>query len=160
MVHVFLGSCELQVADNGAEPFVSLTTECQPEVWKCRDIVPLVGDLTFIYAGHEFERCDGIFTGFSIEIRKLNNLSLHCDVSVGLDLSGQICSVIVSLNRWWNVLNILLVETWASSNWVAIAIVRHCVFEERVFVEILLEVVERERMKVFMVEFESLFVSL
>jgi hypothetical protein len=34
------------------------------------------------------------------------------------------------------------------------------VFEERVFVEILLEVVERERMKVFMVEFESLFVSL
>jgi hypothetical protein len=148
------------MADDGAEQFVGLTTECQLEVLKCRDVIPLIGDLTFINAGHEFEHCDGIFTGFSIEIWNFNELSPHHDASVGLDLSGQICRVIVSLNRWLDVLNVLLVETWTSSNWVAVAIVCHYVFEECVFVEILLEVLECEQMKVFVVEIESLFVSL
>jgi hypothetical protein len=79
------------------------------------------------------------------------------NIVVGLNLSRKLSSAILSLHSLLLLLHILLVEAWASRDWVVavVAVVCHCVFEE-----ILFEVVEREQMKVFVIEFESLFVSL
>ncbi len=68
-VHGFLCRRELHVADNGAELFVRLTSKCEPEVQECHDVVPFVGDLALIDPGHKFERSNGVFSRFPIEIR-------------------------------------------------------------------------------------------
>ena len=94
--------------------------ECQLEVQKRSDVLPLFGDLTLINAGHKFECCDCVFTGFSVEIQKFDDFSLHCNFGVGLDLPGQIRSVIIALIGWLNILDVLFVETGASSDLVAI----------------------------------------
>ena len=143
--------------DDHAEPFVGLTTERQLELWKRHDVIPLIGDLTLVNEGHQFEWRNGVFARFPIEIWKLDDLSFHRDVGVGLNLSRNLSSTIVSLHSGLLLLHILLVEAWTSSDRVVavVAIVCHCVFEE-----ILFEVVERERVNVFVVEFESLFISL
>jgi hypothetical protein len=49
---------------------------------------------------------------------EVDDLCFHGDVGVGLNLPCQISSVIVALDRWLNVLDILLVEARASSDWV------------------------------------------
>ncbi len=96
--------------DHVAEPFIRLTTECEPEVGKCGDVIPLIGDLTFIDTGHELKSRNGVFGRISIKFRKFNDLRVHGDVGVGLNLPCQICSIIVSLDRWLNVLDVFLVE--------------------------------------------------
>jgi len=98
------------MADDRAQPFVSLTAKSEPEVRERRDVVPFVGDLTFVDASHELEGRDGVLCRVPIEVRKLDDLRFHGDVGVGLNLSGQICSVIVALDRWLDGLNLLLVE--------------------------------------------------
>jgi hypothetical protein len=72
-----------------------------------------------------------------------NNLSFHGDIGVGLNLPCKLSSVIITQNDWLILTNILLVEARASSNWIWWG-GRHCVFEE-----ILFELVEHERVKVF-----------
>ncbi len=64
-----LCSCKLHVPDNGAEPFVRLASKHETEVKERHDVVPFVGDLAFIDACHKFERCNGVFSWLSIEIR-------------------------------------------------------------------------------------------
>jgi hypothetical protein len=100
----------MEVPDHGAEPFICLTTECLPEVGKCCDVIPLVGDLTFIDTGHELQSHNGVLGRISIEFRKFNDLRLHGDIGVGLNLPCRICSIIVPLDWWLNVLKVLLVE--------------------------------------------------
>ncbi len=97
--------------DHGAEPFIHLAAECEPEVGEHRDVIPLVGDLAFVDSSHELKRRNGVFGRISVEVWKFDDLRLHGDVGVGLNLPCQICSVIVSLDRWLNVLDVLLVET-------------------------------------------------
>ncbi len=104
--------------DHRAEPFVCLAAESEPEVREHRDVVPFVGDLAFVNAGHEFESSDGVLGQVSIEVWEFDDLRFHGDVGVGLNLPGQICRVIVALNRWLDVPDVILVETGASSNWV------------------------------------------
>ncbi len=70
----------------------------QPEVRECRDVVPFVGDLAFIDPGHNFERSNGVFSWLSVEIRSFNDLCLHGNIRVGLNLTGQLCSIIVPLD--------------------------------------------------------------
>jgi hypothetical protein len=144
------------VLDNGGEPFVSLTTECQLEVGKSWDVIPFVGDLTIVDASHEFESHDCIFGQIAVEIQQLNDLSFHGDVGIGLNLPCKLSSVIVTLNDWLVLTHILLVETRAYSNRIWWGD-RHHVFEE-----ILVEVVERELVNAFVCfRFgKSLFVSL
>ena len=113
------------LAEDGG-PFVSLTAKSEPEVRERRDVVPFVGDLTFVDASHELKGRDGVLCRVPIEVRKLDDLRFHGDVGVGLNLSGQICSVIVALDCWLDGLNLLLVEPGASSNWVALLIHNLC----------------------------------
>ncbi len=114
----FLCRCQLKMPDHGAEPFICLAAECEPEVGERRDVIPLVGDLAFVDSSHEFKRHNGVFGWISVEIWKFDNLRLHGDVGVGLNLPRQISRVIVALDRWLNVLDVLLVEARASSDWV------------------------------------------
>ncbi len=86
------------MADDGTEPFVGLNTESQLGVRKCCDVVPLIGDLAFVNASHEFECRNCVFTGFTVEIRKFDDLSFHGDIGVGLNLPCELSSTIVSLN--------------------------------------------------------------
>jgi hypothetical protein len=96
-----------------------------------------------------------VLTRFSIEIGQFDNFSLHGYISVGLNLPCELSSVIVTLNGLLLLWNVLLVEARAYSHWVAVAVVLcHGVFEE-----ILLEVVEHERVKVWS-SFLNLKVSL
>ena len=138
------------MADDRAQPFVSLTAKSEPEVRERRDVVPFVGDLTFVDASHEFEGRDGVFCRIPKEIRKLDDLRFHGDIGVGLNLSGQICSVIVALDCWLDGLNLLLVEN--------LLLVHDVCLKFYPF----WSVVERERMKVLVWSFcrKSLFVSL
>jgi hypothetical protein len=108
------------MADDRAQPFVSLTAKSKPEVRERRDVVPFVGDLTFVNASHEFEGRDGVFRQIPKEVRELDDLRFHGDIGVGLDLPGQIRSVIIALIGWLNILDVLFVETGASSDLVAI----------------------------------------
>ncbi len=110
-IHVFLRRHQLKMPDHGADPFIRLTPECKPEVGECRNVVPLVGDLTFVDNGHEFKSSNGVFGQIPIKFGKFNDLHLHGDIGVGLNLPCEICSVIVALDRWLIVLEILLVET-------------------------------------------------
>ena len=100
------------MADDRAQPFVSLTAKSEPEVRERRDVVPFVGDLTFVDAGHEFESSDGVLCRVPKEVRKLDDLRFHGDgdIGVGLNLSGQVSCVIVALDCWLDGLNLLLVE--------------------------------------------------
>ena len=98
------------MADDRAQPFVSLTAKSEPEVREGRDVIPFVGDLTFVDASHELEGRDGVLGRIPKEVRKLDDLRFHGDVGVGLNLSGQICSIIVALDCWLDGLNLLLVE--------------------------------------------------
>ncbi len=104
--------------DHGAEPFICLAAECEPEVGERRDVIPLIGDLAFVDSSHELKRHNGVLGRVSVEIWKFDDLRLHVDVGVGLDLPCQISHVIVALDRWLNILDILLVEARASSDWV------------------------------------------
>jgi hypothetical protein len=54
--------------DNRAEPFVRLTSECEPEVRERRNVIPFIGDLAFVDPGHKFQGSNGVFTWFTIEI--------------------------------------------------------------------------------------------
>jgi len=108
----------LKIPDHGAEPFISLATECELEVGESCDIVPVVGDLALIDACHKLKRRDGVLGWISIEVRKFDDLCFHGDIGVGLNLPCQISRVIVALDRWLNVLDVLLVEARASSDWV------------------------------------------
>ncbi|MFN9941318.1 MAG: hypothetical protein ACK56I_17745, partial [bacterium] len=78
------------MADDRAQPFVSLTAKSEPEVRERRDVVPFVGGLTFVDASHELKGRDGVLCRVPIEVRKLDDLRFHGDVGVGLNLSGQI----------------------------------------------------------------------
>ena len=98
------------MADDRAQPFVSLTAKSEPEIRERRDVVPFIGDLTFIDASHELESRDGILCRVPIEVRKLDDLRFHGDIGVVLNLSGQVSCVIVALDRWLDGLNLLLVE--------------------------------------------------
>ena len=98
------------MADDRAQPFVSLTAKSEPEVRERRDVVPFVGDLTFVDASHELEGRDGVLCRVPIEVRKLDDLRFHGDIGVGLNLSGQVSCVIVALDRWLDGLNLLLVK--------------------------------------------------
>ncbi len=109
---------KLKMPDHGAEPFVRLPTEHEPEIRRCRDVIQLVGDLAFVDVGHELEGHNGVLGWISLEVWKLHDLRLHSDVGVGLNLPCQVCSIIVALNMWLNILNVLLVETGTSSDWV------------------------------------------
>ncbi len=104
--------------DHGTKPFICLAAECEPEVGERRDVIPLVGDLAFINSSHELKRRNGVLGWVSVKIWKFDDLSLHGDLGVGLDLPCQISCVIVALDRWLNVLDVLLVEARASSDWV------------------------------------------
>ena len=98
------------MADDRAQPFVSLTAKSEPEVRERRDVVPFVGDLTFVDASHELEGRDGVLCRVPIEVWKLDDLRFHGDIGVGLNLSGQVGCVIVALDCWLDGLNLLLVE--------------------------------------------------
>ncbi len=104
--------------DHGAEPFIRLAAECEPEVGERRDVFPLIGDLAFVDLGHELKCRNGVLGWISVEIRKFDDLSFHGGIGVGLNLPCQICSVIVALDRWLNILYVLLVEARASSDWI------------------------------------------
>ncbi len=83
-----------------AEPFIRLAAEHEPEVRERRDVVPFIGDLAFVDSSHELKSHNGVLCRVPIEVRKLDDLRFHGDVGVGLNLSGQICSVIVALDCW------------------------------------------------------------
>ncbi len=123
--------------DHGAQPFVCLAMERDSEVRERCDVVPFVGDLAFVNASHEFESRDGVLGRVSIEVREFDDLRFHGDIGVGLNLPCQICSIIVALEWWLIVLEILLVENRIRVD------IGHDVFEV-----VLVEVVELERMKV------------
>ncbi len=86
------------MTDHRTEPFVCLSAGCEPKIGECGGVIPLVGDLTFVDTGHALEGRNGVLGRISIEVWKLHDLHLHGDVGVGLNLSYQICSVIVALN--------------------------------------------------------------
>ena len=130
------------MADDRAQPFVSLTAKSEPEVRERRDVVPFIGDLTFVNASHELECRDGVFGRVAIKVWKLDNLRFHGDIGVGLNLSGQVSGVIVALDCWLDGLNLLLVENLLLVHDV-------CVFE----VYPVWSVAERERMKVLVWRF-------
>ncbi len=44
---------------------------------KYENVVPLVGNLTLVDAGHEFMCRNGVFARFPVEIQELDNLSFH-----------------------------------------------------------------------------------
>jgi hypothetical protein len=108
------------MTDYRAQLFVCLTAKCELEVGERGDVVPLVCDLTFINTGHEFESRNGVLGRITIEVWKLDDLRLHGDIGVSLDLPGQIRSIIIALNGWLNVLDVSFVETGASSDWFAV----------------------------------------
>ncbi len=87
-----------------------MAAESEPEVRECRNVIPFIGDLTFVNASHELEGRDGVLGQVSIEVWKFDYFRFHGDVGVGLNLSCQICSIIVALDWWLSVLDILLVE--------------------------------------------------
>ena len=95
-----------------------MAAECEREVGESFDVVPAIGDLAFIDACHKLKHHNGILGWISIEVWKFDDLCFHGDIGVGLNLSCQISSVIVALDQWLNVLDILLVEARASSDWV------------------------------------------
>jgi len=46
------------------------------------DIVPIIGDLTFVNSGDEIQSGNGVFSSLAEQFRKLDHFLLQCDVGV------------------------------------------------------------------------------
>jgi hypothetical protein len=81
--------------DCGGQPFFSFTTKTKPEACKCRDVIPVILNLTFVNPGDEFQFRNCILACLTVKLQTFNHFLFKSDISVGQNLLCQLCSGIL-----------------------------------------------------------------